>query len=431
MEQNIKTRVYIDSSEASQDVFVKKISSAHYFNIIFLIFFCLFIFLFLCFTIKYPDVQNGVVQLVNGVTNYKVISTSSGKMKLLIDDTTKIVSENQTLAVIQNAAELEDILKLENILFSLSSTTKEAPVNFPSLKLGELSSRYYALIAVLEELKAFLLQKKHRYNEALLEKKIITNRKILDASMNSLLELEERKKYIKNINKRDSLLYTKEIISGLDYEKDKVTTITSSQDLYAIERLIHSSDMSLEESKLALSNLELVTSLKEREIRFKIIEQVSILQALVREWKNRYLIISPCNGKLEKGPNAKNESFVLQNETIFSIVPINYNWHANLYINEVDAGKVIKGQKVLIKLNMFPYTEYGYLTGIVEEISNTPIPFSNKDSERILLLVKVGLPNPLMTNMNKTLPLTNELSGVGEILINEKRLFERFFSSLK
>lgn len=75
MEQNIKTRVYIDSSEASQDVFVKKISSAHYFNIISLIFFCLFIFLFLCFTIKYPDVQNGVVQLVNGVTNYKVIST--------------------------------------------------------------------------------------------------------------------------------------------------------------------------------------------------------------------------------------------------------------------------------------------------------------------------------------------------------------------
>ena len=75
-------------------------------------------------------------------------------------------------------------------------------------------------------------------------------------------------------------------------------------------------------------------------------------------------------------------------------------------------------------MESFPSNEYGYLTGIVDYISNIP---SGTDS----FLIKVSLPNGLQTSYNKQIFFRNDLLAQAEIITEERRLFDRLTGQLK
>jgi len=68
--------------------------------------------------------------------------------------------------------------------------------------------------------------------------------------------------------------------------------------------------------------------------------------------------------------------------------------------------------------------EFGMLTGEVHNISLLP------DKEGFFA-VDVELPKKLITNYNKEIVFTQEMSGVGEIITEDLRLIERFFYQLR
>lgn len=51
------------------------------------------------------------------------------------------------------------------------------------------------------------------------------------------------------------------------------------------------------------------------------------------------------------------------------IVPDDYQLHASVWILNKDIGFIRQGQPAVIKIEAFPYTRYGYITGKVEHIS--------------------------------------------------------------
>ena len=87
------------------------------------------------------------------------------------------------------------------------------------------------------------------------------------------------------------------------------------------------------------------------------------------------------------------------------------------------SGKVKKGQTVNIKLEGFPYQEFGMLIGKVENISLTP--------RNNFYHVEVSLTNGLTTSYNKKLEFKNEMSGVAEIITEDLRVIERLFHQLR
>lgn len=88
-----------------------------------------------------------------------------------------------------------------------------------------------------------------------------------------------------------------------------------------------------------------------------------------------------------------------------------------------NSGKVKPNQKINIKLENYPYTEFGLLQGKLISISKVP---NNSFYSTDILLDK-----GFTTSYNKELPAGKSLNGVGEILTDDYSLFLRLFNPLK
>ncbi len=87
------------------------------------------------------------------------------------------------------------------------------------------------------------------------------------------------------------------------------------------------------------------------------------------------------------------------------------------------SGKVKKGQRVNIKIDNYPYMEYGMLKGFISKISMVP-----SDD---FYMAEVQLPDSLTTYYKINLEFDQEMKGVGEIITEDRRLFSRIIEPIK
>ena len=86
-------------------------------------------------------------------------------------------------------------------------------------------------------------------------------------------------------------------------------------------------------------------------------------------------------------------------------------------------GKVKVGQDVNIKLDSYPYFEFGILKGKVGSISVVP-------SEEVYLNI-VELPNGLLSDLGNELIFSEEMSGRAEIITKKRKLLSRLYYKLE
>ena len=119
------------------------------------------------------------------------------------------------------------------------------------------------------------------------------------------------------------------------------------------------------------------------------------------------------------------------NQEIFSILPICNTIYGEAYIPVIGAGKIKIGQDVNIKLNDYPYDEYGLVKGRVVGISETTNSVVTAEGTVETYRVKIRLPNGSTTNFGKSLNLKSEAKGQADIITKKKRLMQRLFDNLK
>ena len=95
------------------------------------------------------------------------------------------------------------------------------------------------------------------------------------------------------------------------------------------------------------------------------------------------------------------------------------------------AGKVKIGQSANVKINNYPYDEYGLMKGVVKSVSRITNKLKTPKGEVDAYLVIISFPESTVTNFGKTLPLDFESKGTAEIITKRKRLIERLFDNLK
>jgi HlyD family secretion protein len=87
------------------------------------------------------------------------------------------------------------------------------------------------------------------------------------------------------------------------------------------------------------------------------------------------------------------------------------------------AGKVDTGQQVNIRIDNYPYLQYGMVRGVIRNISLIP-----EDREYV---VEVNLPDGLTTYYGNDIPLKQEMQGTAEILTDRRRLLERIIAPIR
>ena len=156
---------------------------------------------------------------------------------------------------------------------------------------------------------------------------------------------------------------------------------------------------------------------------------------IIHAWKKQYLQISPIDGQVEYLGFWRENYFIQSGQELFSVLPNQNDVIGEVIVPSFGIGKVKVGQTANVKVNNYPYMEYGLIKGKVSSISR----LSNKikqsttgvTNEGSVYRVLITFPNGLQTNFNKTLDLDFESQGTAEIITKPKKLIERLFDNLK
>jgi HlyD family secretion protein len=137
----------------------------------------------------------------------------------------------------------------------------------------------------------------------------------------------------------------------------------------------------------------------------------------------KYVITASESGKVLFASTLQENQLLSINQELFYIQPVKSEYYGELMAAQKGLGKIKTGQKVLVKIESYPSEEFGWINGTVDYISSMP---NRRDS----FIVKVALPKGLKTNFDQDIVFRNSLSGSGEIITRDRRLFERLLGDL-
>ncbi|MGP1993917.1 HlyD family secretion protein [Zobellia laminariae] len=380
--------------------------------------------LIISWLIKYPDIIQSQAIITTQKPPQKEYAKISGKFETILVENNEKVLPYQLLAILENSANYNDVVKLKSIIDTLKVSKNSFNFHIDSLPvlfLGEIDSDY----ALFENsYMQFFLNKKLRpfSNEALANKSSIlelTNR-LKSLNLQRELNISEMDFKRKDLE-RYRQLFEKGIISAQDYENKQLDHLQS-------ERNFKNMSLSISQIKEAIGNAKKIS--KGTEIN-RTKEEVSLLKSVIhsfnqlkrslKDWELRYVLKSNIDGKVSFLDFWDKNQSVEQGDLVFTIIPTNRgSYVAKLRIPSWNSGKVKHGQTVNIKLDNYPNSEFGVLQGKVKSVSLT----ADNDG---LYLVDVNLAYELETTFHKKIEFKQEMSGVAEIITEDLRLIERFF----
>ncbi|MDG4949462.1 HlyD family secretion protein [Weeksellaceae bacterium KMM 9724] len=180
----------------------------------------------------------------------------------------------------------------------------------------------------------------------------------------------------------------------------------------------------LQESRSTVNRTLSGTSISKQQTETEQIK--SLLQAYdqlkksLTQWDQTYLLRSSINGTVSFQNFWGENQFIKPGEVIFTILPKKEDLLGRLVVPAQNSGKIKPEQKVIIKLDSYPYQQFGVIEGSVKNISLSPNAEGN-------YFVEISLPHDLKTSHNEEIEFNKEMRGTAEIVTENLRLIERFF----
>lgn len=358
------------------------------------------VIILLGFLIKYPDTVDGQVSVTAVTAPVRLVANTNGRLILLQPDKTQI-GEGTVISYVESGADYRHVLWVDSLLNNPVLLEKGSCSLPDSLLLGDVSSAYNAfMLSFLQydrlmnsDIYATMRQNlRHQVNS---DRLVIEN---LDGELKLKAHILEDSEYRLT---QDSILLEKKVISEQDYQQQRASHLSLKESLLNLQssRLLKQSEISRNLMEIQRIRLEEVETREKAHSEF--VSQKNALSNAVSLWKERYLQYSPVEGELEYLGFWRDNSFVQS------------------------------GQTANVKINNYPYDEYGLLKGVVKSVSRITKKIETANGASDAYLVVIDFPGGTTTNFGKFLPLDFESKGTVEIITKRKRLVERLFDNLK
>ena len=379
---------------------------------------------------KYPDVIRAEITVTSLEPPASIIARSTGKMDEIYVENNQTVTEGTPLAVIQNPANSEDMLSLIQTIkqWEASDYSDETALSVfaeKSFALGGIQSVYAAFLNSLSDYQSYKKLNYYPQKITAQQKQLAAQKEYYNRIIRQESVVTEQFHTSKSIFERDSILLSKSVISGNEYDISKSSFLQSKQAYLSFNASLKQSELQLMQGEENLLDLQQQATELEQKYQLALHNAIEALDAQLKTWERDYLLVSPINGIVtQMGVWSSNQN-VNAGEIIFTVVPLQQNTPKGKAMLPVQgAGKVKTGQRVNVRINNFPDQEFGYLTGKVESISSVP-------TAEGFYVVEITFPNGMETNYGKTLPITQQILGSADIITDDLRLMERFFMPVK
>mgnify|MGYP000177537895 CR=1 FL=1 len=384
-----------------------------------------------CYFIKYPDTIEApaVITTVNPPSD--LVARYDGLIDTLCVKDKELVERGELIAVLHNAAERRDVERLSEHLLAADTLAPAALAASPWLDgeyaLGELQSAFAEFQSRCRDYRHYLDIDYSGHKRRLLEAQIAKNTEYYDRLLTQRALLAADLDYGRRTLERDSLLLREAVISEADYETTAQNYLSKRNSQAGFDATLTSTELSILQTRQQLVELTLDAANERAEYERALEQSRQQLLAQIAQWREQYVITSPAEGRVSLQRYWSRNQHVSTGEVIASVVP---NGElavvGRMQVASASFGKVRTGQQVLVKLNGFPYMEFGVLHGTVHSISAVPEQQQTQSGTSIVYTVEVVFPADLRTTYRRELPLIQQMDGSGEIITDDMRLIEQF-----
>ena len=392
-----------------------------------IIFLILILILMMSYVIKYPEFIPAPVVVTSQNPPEKLEARTNAKIEKIFIKNHQEVKKNDVLMVMQSTGNYEDILALKKIIDSINPNQL---LSFPlaetsHFKLGELQGDYNSFAKAFQD-EALFTRLQPYAPENLAANQSLSEYRVRIATLKQQKSLEQAKYDLtRKSYQRSQELYNQGVIAAVELENEKIKYIQAQQNLENITLSLSQIEEGISNLNKTKSGAAINTEKDKINYSSQTLQLFEQLRKSLKQWEQNYLIVSNTDGVASFQQFFGENQFIKAGDAILSILPKSRDkLVGRMSVPAANSGKIVAGEKVLIKLDNYRYQEYGIVEGKVQNISLSPDKEGN-------YYVDVILPKGLKTSYNKNLTFDKELKGNAEIVTQDLRLIERFFYQMR
>lgn len=386
--------------------------------------------------LKYPDILPATITVTTENLPAGVMAMTTGKIDNIAVTEKQLVKEGDLLAIVRNPARYEDVMRVKRMLDE-SDTCAVETQNFaspqtvytPSLQLGDLQSAYTTFDNALTDYRHFVETDYHNRKIAVIRKQIAAQKNLLQKTVNQLNISRKQLATAQKLFEIDSMLYSNAALSLVDYQSARNSLLQQLSSLESSKMSIDNQYMSILQSEQSIFDLEQQRIDEEQQLTSALTSAMEQLAAQIRQWEQTYLLVAPCDGKVTFTKYWQKNQNVNAGEVLVTVVPDgDTQVVGKILLPQQGAGKVKVGQTVNVKLDNFPYLEYGMVKVCIRNISMVPVQV---DENTKAYMLEVEFPEKLVTTYGKELTFSQEMTGTAEIITEDLRLLDKFINPIR
>ncbi len=324
---------------------------------------------------------------------------------LLKLDTTAIVANLKALNRVKSQINAD--ISLSKIQLGEDENVKKLTSN-QKIRLSSLNKEYSSRInAARSSVEQIKFQKESINEKIKSQKEILAIREQILLDLKDLIEIGglSRVKYLKE---KQEVIQLRGMILSSKSEFNRISAVLSE----AENKL---------ENTIAANKIDFSTKIEEN------VKQIAQIDKQISEAKltlNYQSIQSPVDGLVfDLKPEAPGY-VVNSNRPILKIVPTD-DIVARIFISNKDIAFIKKNQKVKIRVDAYPFNEFGELEGLIESIGSDVLePDENYNYYRFPVTVKIE--EPFIIHKGKRLPLITGMSLQANIVLRQRPVISIF-----
>lgn len=375
--------------------------------------------------IRYPDQLEATATVRTSQAPVDIFAPGGGRIDTFLSEDQQFVRQGQGLCMVQNAAKLSDIIKLERLISGGHPAIQPENQN---LQLGEIQSIYAAWLLAKENLYEFTRQAYTSEQIRALEKEVAAAEELSQALQRRKALYQEELALAAAEYERSRKLHLQHVISDQELEAQKTKWLQArryaqSMEEEAIQNRIRSGQLRTQQANLMA---ERQMGMEERT---RSLQQATLqVKGAIDQWRHQYVLTAPIDGMLSWKTGVSEGQYLPGGASPGTIIPAQgLGLVAICAIPVAGAGRVRPGNQVLVDLDAFPPEEFGRLEGKVKTIAR--LPDANREGA-FFYQIEAALPDTLRTSYGKILPFRQNMTGTARIFTKDRRLLERLLGKI-
>lgn len=381
-----------------------------------------------CHFIRYPEKVTAPVVITTVNPPADLMARSTGRIDSIFIGSGQTVDRGDIVALLYNTADYKSVI---SVLDSLRATSGK---QFPEIMdhrwiereypVGELQVYYANFRRTWLDYRHYIRTDNIETKKKLLKIQIAKNREYYQKQLKQQQILISDIRYEEKSFERDSVLYAKKILSTFDYEQAIRSKMQKENAKVGFDASLTNTELTIIQMQHQIEELSIQQDNEIAEYERQFSQNRQTLISEIEQWQNKYVIDAPIAGRVSLTRYWSNNQSVQAGERLATVVPSDsMQVIGRMAVSFAGFGRVEVGQTVNVKLNGFPYMEYGVLKGNITRISDVP------DGEGYV--AEVVFPNGMTTTYKKRLTLIQQMDGTGEIITKNLSLLQRFFQPLR